>query len=243
MSGTNPKPSESQKRGYRWLTMVLMAVALVMILVARCGGDRSDDADGVMFAEQVGSFRDSIGEAQRIEDSIYRSGFRKDSRSAVSFGNDGQHMSAEVHVDSSRHTHVASVRKELYFELNAADTTDLQQLRGIGPVFARRIVKYRQLLGGYARMEQLKEVYGMTEELYDKIRPFLTIDPSGVKKIEVNSATIDELKRHPYLDYYQAKAIVNFRKSGVCYGSLDDLAKVNLLDDETLCKIAPYIQY
>ena len=126
-------------------------------------------------------------------------------------------------------------------ELNTADTTDLKELRGIGSGYAKRIVKYRERLGGFCKPEQLLEVYGFTPELYEKVAPNITIDGDEVRKINLNTATIDQLKRHPYLDYYQAKAIVNYREKYGKFSTVNDLLKANLIYPETFEKIKPYL--
>ncbi len=106
------------------------------------------------------------------------------------------------------------VKKEIdVLELNSADTLQLQELRGIGPAFARRIVAYREKLGGYYAKEQLMEVYGFSAELYEKVKNQVKVNPSLIKKIDVNAYDIGYLKRHPYISYYEAKAIVDFRNS------------------------------
>lgn len=106
------------------------------------------------------------------------------------------------------------VKKEIgVLELNTADTLQLQELRGIGPAFARRIVAYRDKLGGYYAKEQLMEVYGFTPELYEKVKNQVKVNKSLIKKIDVNAYDIGYLKRHPYISYYEAKAIVDYRNS------------------------------
>ena len=126
-------------------------------------------------------------------------------------------------------------------ELNTADTSDLKELRGIGSGYAKRIVKYRQQLGGFYKPEQLLEVYGFSQELYEKVAPNITIDGDELRKINLNTATIDQLKRHPYLDYYQAKAIVNYREKYGKFTTVNDLLKTNLIYQETFDKIKPYL--
>lgn len=132
-----------------------------------------------------------------------------------------------------------SVAKKI--ELNTADTADLKELRGIGSGYAKRIIKYRERLGGFCKPEQLMEVYGFSQELYEKVAPSITIDADEVRKININTATIDQLKRHPYLDYYQAKAIVNYRNSSGRFATVNDLLKANLIYPETFEKIKPYL--
>ena len=126
-------------------------------------------------------------------------------------------------------------------ELNSADTTDLKQLRGIGTGYAKRIVKYREQLGGFAKTEQLLEIYGFSQELYEKVAPNVIIDPEHIRKINLNTASLDQLKRHPYLDYYQAKAIVKYREAGNKFNTINDLLKVNLIYDDTFEKLKPYL--
>ena len=93
-----------------------------------------------------------------------------------------------------------TARSTSTIELNTADSVTLETLPGIGPAFASRIIKYRTLLGGYLKVEQLKEVYGMPEETYDRIKPLCTINTSKVKMIAADSLWSKPYKfYHPYL--------------------------------------------
>lgn len=132
-------------------------------------------------------------------------------------------------------------KKSLSFELNTADSLDLVQLYNIGPVIARRILKYRSLLGGYVRREQLREVYGIDSARYNDIAPHLTVDPSRITPIDINTADIDRLKRHPYLDYYQAKAIIRLREEKGAYAGVRDILNIPIIDSETFTRIEPYL--
>jgi len=125
-------------------------------------------------------------------------------------------------------------------ELNSADTTDLVKIPGIGPAFARRIVAYRDRLGGYHRVEQLQEVYGMYEELYVRILPFLQIDAQNIKPIYVNRFSLDRLKNHPYLNFYQAKAILEIRKKKGTISSVEELKLLEEFTDDDWIRILPY---
>ncbi|MBO6034901.1 MAG: helix-hairpin-helix domain-containing protein, partial [Paludibacteraceae bacterium] len=108
------------------------------------------------------------------------------------------------------------------------DTLQLQELRGIGPSFARRIGKYREKLGGYYAKEQLMEVYGFTEQLYSQVEKHVTVDASKIRKLNINELDIAELKRHPYISFYEAKAIFDYRnsKSSCRIDSIEELAKL-----------------
>ncbi len=129
----------------------------------------------------------------------------------------------------------------LMVEINSADTARLRQLRGIGKVFAARIVKYRTLLGGYVRKEQLKEVYGLRPETYETIKDHVIIDKSHVKKLDINNASVQSLSRHPYITWNMAKIIVAYRKDKRPYKKVSDLLDNGLLNEELYSKIADYL--
>lgn len=99
----------------------------------------------------------------------------------------------------------------IIIELNTADSALLTTLNGIGPVFANRIIKYKNLLGGYYSKNQLLEVYGFTNEKLDIIKDFIIIDTSKINKLDVNNMEFKNILRHPYFDYETTKNIVNER--------------------------------
>lgn len=102
--------------------------------------------------------------------------------------------------DAGAKPQTKTARSTSTIELNTADSVTLETLPGIGPAFASRIIKYRTLLGGYLKVEQLKEVYGMPEETYDRIKPLCTINTSKVKMIAADSLWSKPYKfYHPYL--------------------------------------------
>lgn len=125
-------------------------------------------------------------------------------------------------------------------ELNSVDSIQLIKLKGIGGYFANKIIKYRNLLGGFFEKEQLMEVWNLNGEKYNEIQEYVTIDISKVKKININSCTVQELK-HPYLKWNQINAIVNYREKHGKYKAVDEIKRTDLVDDETLRKIAPYL--
>src|SRR5574344_87584 len=126
-------------------------------------------------------------------------------------------------------------------DLNSADTIDLQTISGVGPKYSSRIYKYGKKLGGYVSVEQLREVWGMTEELYNKIKKQVTIKPFVTRKVNINSMNIKVLTSHPYIDYYLAKEIIMFHKSEGDYKQIDDIKRIHILDDNTFNKIKPYL--
>lgn len=129
----------------------------------------------------------------------------------------------------------------LFIELNTADSVALQQLRGIGPSFAARILKYRELLGGYHRKEQLLEVYGFPEETFHSIKENISTDTMKVKKIRINFAEYTELLRHPYIKKEQVDAILNYRQMHGPLTSNELLLAEGLVDSATFVVLRPYI--
>ncbi|MFO8001645.1 MAG: helix-hairpin-helix domain-containing protein [Marinilabilia sp.] len=127
--------------------------------------------------------------------------------------------------------------------INEASAIDFQELHGIGEVFSERIVKFRKSLGGFFEIEQISEVYGISEELFDSIRPHLVITGGPEEKINVNRASVRRLRAHPYLDFYQAREIVEHRNK---HGSIKDktiLESFSSFDDDNLESILPYLSF
>ncbi len=121
-------------------------------------------------------------------------------------------------------------KKGTVVELNTADTTTLKKVPGIGSTFANRIVKFRNLLGGYYSVSQLSEVYGIDEERYMNLKEWFTADPSSIQKIEVNEVAQKTLYRHPYITYGQAKVIYQLRRQK---GRLEGWVNLRLLEEFT----------
>lgn len=134
-------------------------------------------------------------------------------------------------------------RPAVHIFLNEADSAELMLVRGIGPVFASRILKYRGRLGGFVRLEQLLEVYGMDTLKLEQLRPQLRLDTSRIKRIAVNRVTAEDLRLHPYLSYKQAYVLIAYRKQHGNYLNFASLSGVASIPVATLEKIAPYISF
>lgn len=127
-------------------------------------------------------------------------------------------------------------------DINTCDTTALISLKGIGSILSKRILKYKDVLGGFYRIEQLKEVYGVTAETYDLIKDYIVVtNLDGIKKININKVDATSLAKHPYLSPKDAKLIVNYRDQHGSYVNIEDLAKIGTLSDLAIAKIAPYL--
>jgi competence protein ComEA len=128
-------------------------------------------------------------------------------------------------------------------DINHADALDFQRLSGIGEVFSQRIVDFRNLLGGFYTVEQLKEVYGISPDLFENIRPYLFVSGDGIRKFDINKASLRRLRNHPYFNFYQARDIIELRRNkGVINrpGLLDSISSFN---PEELSKALPYLSF
>lgn len=124
--------------------------------------------------------------------------------------------------------------------LSAYNEEDWQKLRGIGKVFSKRIIKYKNWLGGFHTVEQLKEVYGMTDSLYRTIEPFIISDVK-IKYININTCNVKQLGKHPYINWKDAKKIIAYRKQHGSYKNISDLDKIIGLDKAKIEKFKPYM--
>ena len=128
-------------------------------------------------------------------------------------------------------------------EINGADSSGLTEIRGIGPVFASRIVKYRNMLGGFYCKEQLLEVYGIDHENFSYISTQIEVDSTKINKIDINNIKFKELLKHPYLNYDDVKAVFKCRDKTGNRVTKSLLIKSRGLEQESLEKILPYISF
>jgi DNA uptake protein ComE-like DNA-binding protein len=154
------------------------------------------------------------------------------------------HIASIASKDTLRRKEVfpLKVEKPVIVELNAADSAQLVKVKGIGVYYAKRILGYRKVLGGYVALEQLREVYGMTEENYDKIKSSCSVNASAVRRVCVNSWSVERMAAHPYIRFYKAKAIADLRKKGKIKDGTALLA-LRDFDKESLERVLPYLSF
>ncbi|GHE23142.1 helix-hairpin-helix domain-containing protein [Sphingobacterium griseoflavum] len=128
-------------------------------------------------------------------------------------------------------------------DMNEADTIAWKRLPGIGSVLSKRIVKFRDRLGGFHKIDQLREVYGISEETMARIRSLLLVTNDGVQKLSVNRLSEAELSAHPYISARDARHIVRYREQHGSFQDMADLKKNYALDPDFLLKIEPYLQF
>lgn len=123
--------------------------------------------------------------------------------------------------------------------INNADTALLKRIPGIGSYYARKIVDYRERLGGYVSLKQLKELEGFPEGALQ----YMCIPDGGVRKIKVNKLTLNQLKAHPYINFYQARDIIEYRRLRGPLTSIDDLKFLPDFTPDVIERLRPYMEY
>ncbi|MGH1435284.1 MAG: helix-hairpin-helix domain-containing protein [Lewinella sp.] len=134
------------------------------------------------------------------------------------------------------------VSTKVVVDINQASAAEWQELRGIGPAFSKRIVNFRDKLGGFQSVQQVSETYGLPDSVFQKIS--LQLRPSPIlRKLKINTATVEELATHPYLRFSDARMIVSYREEHGAYAATADLDKLYGLEEQTKQKIKPYLSF
>ncbi|MFT4062794.1 MAG: helix-hairpin-helix domain-containing protein [Edaphocola sp.] len=134
-----------------------------------------------------------------------------------------------------------SPKEPAMVELNSVDTNGLIALRGIGPGYARRIINFREKLGGFYSVEQVGEVYGFPDSTYQQLKGKFKADPAAVRKININTATEEQLANHAYIGKKMAANILALRKDLQQFSDLEQLRQVPYMNEERFRKIIPYL--
>lgn len=141
--------------------------------------------------------------------------------------------------DSKVFSYPHKLKPGQHVSANTADTTELMKIPGIGSYYAKSFIRYREQLGGFASLSQLKEIEGFPESAI----PFIQIYPKEVKRLNINQLSLNQLRRHPYINFYQAKEICDYRR---LEGPLKNLQELKLLKDfppAEIERLEPYIEF
>lgn len=129
-------------------------------------------------------------------------------------------------------------------DINKADSLEFQKLYGIGPGYARRLVSFREALGGYHSVDQVRDLYGMTDSLFYQVKSFLHVgDTVTLESISINIATFKQLNAHPYISYELTKEILAAKSKYGKFKQLQDLNRLTLIDSVTIAKLGPYLKF
>jgi DNA uptake protein ComE-like DNA-binding protein len=151
---------------------------------------------------------------------------------------------AQTQVNKNQHASGIIPKRIMVLDINEADSVDLERLPAIGEKLSSRIVRYRDRLGGFLQLSQLKEVYGLSDSTYQIIVPLLKIGKDfKPKQIDINKAEYTDLRKHPYTNNSFIKLVLAYRKVHGNFSNQVDLQKVEQLDKLVLDKLAPYLSY
>jgi len=151
-------------------------------------------------------------------------------------GHDG-HSGSEVSDTTRRYP--VKIKENEHVVLNTADTTELRKVPGIGVYYAKKIVRYGKWLGGFVSVDQLDEIEGFPQEA----KKYFVIQGASPKKLNVNKLSLQELRKHPYINYYMAKTIVDYRRLHGDIKSLQDLCLLKDFPPEVIRRLEPYVEF
>jgi competence protein ComEA len=139
---------------------------------------------------------------------------------------------------------VTPEKRTVRFDLNLADTAQLKKIKGIGEKLSVRILRYRESLGGFTAASQLLEIYGLDSTVVKTLIKSSFIDTEfQVRRMNINKGNERDLSAHPYISVSAARAIVSYRFQHGDFTAVDDLRKIPALDEKTIQKITPYLEF
>ena len=136
---------------------------------------------------------------------------------------------------------VSADKSAVRIDINLADSSELENLPRIGPVLARRIVRYRSLLGGFYETNQLTEVYGVSDSLSRMVTKYILADSTMIRKLNLNEASEKELASHPYIGKYVAKGIISYRLKVHAIKEIDELVENGLVSTADMKRLKNYL--
>jgi len=219
--------NRTEQRGLLVLGLILLCVIIVNAVMP--SGTFQPSPDFQAFSKEIADFEKAWQKAAD-SDSMARSSRYMSKWKFGAFRADSMYKKQKAD------------KPVVMIELNSADTFDLQQLRGIGPGFARRIVSYRERLRGYADKQQLLEVFGMDTSRYRMIVDNVKVNPDSVHPFDLNTVTFKELLRHPYFPFATTKSIMIYRQKKKAFRTLDELKNVEGVSDSMFRRMLVYLR-
>lgn len=209
-------------RNDRIVALVLLSVIIILNIISNPWNPPVPDES--VYTDSLVQVPDTFRRTVYIRDTVRRKWYVWDT--------------VTVQVKSVRYA--AKSRPLEPLDLNTLDSTGLVQLPGIGPATAIKIIRYRERLGGYIQISQLTEIEGLPDSL---MKWFIITDTVPIRKVPVNKATLTELRRHPYLDFYQARAIVEFRNERGMIKGPGQLSFMEEFSAQDLDRLIPYLDF
>ena len=209
-------------RNDRIVALVLLSVIIILNIISNPWNPPVPDES--VYTDSLVQVPDTFRRTVYIRDTVRRKWYVWDT--------------VTVQVKSVRYA--AKSRPLEPLDLNTLDSTGLVKLPGIGPATAIKIIRYRERLGGYTQISQLTEIEGLPDSL---MKWFIITDTVPIRKVPVNKATLTELRRHPSLDFYQARAIVEFRNERGMIKGPGQLSFMEEFSAQDLDRLIPYLDF
>lgn len=209
-------------RNDRIVALILLSIIIIVNIIRNPWNPPV--ADESVFTDSVVNTPDTFRRTVYIRDTVRRKWFVWDT----------------VRVEVKSIHYAVKSRPVEALDLNALDSSELVRLPGIGPATAMKITGYRERLGGYSGITQLAEIEGLPDSL---MKWFIITDTIPIRKIAVNTATLTQLRQHPYIDFYQARAIVEFRRERGMIKGPEQLSFMEEFTTQDLIRLEPYLDF
>ena len=225
-----------RKSDRKVILTLLCVIAIALGVIFLTGGENSE-SNALVAADSVPAKRDSF---------LHKS-YQKDTktvyvRTKVVYRDTAYRRGKALDLgerDSVMAHYQVKLKAGEHLVLNTADTTQLKMVPGIGSYFARKVVQYGQRLGGYVSVDQLDEIENFPLDAKD----YLIIENAQPHKLNVNTLSLNDLKKHPYITFYQARAITDYRRLHGPLKSLQDLRLSKDFPPEAIARLTPYVEY
>lgn len=229
-----------QKSDRKVILALLCVIIIALGIIFLTGGD-DDTSNALVSADSI----DNSASSKHRRDSFYHKPYRERTvyvRTKVVYRDTAYqrgHRLSDAEHDSVVAHYQPKIRRGEHIVLNTADTTALKTVPGIGPYFARKIIQYGERLGGYVSVDQLDEI----EDFPLDAKDYLTIVNPSPRRLNVNKLSLNDLKRHPYINFYQARAITDYRRLHGPLKSLDDLRLSKDFPQDVIDRLKPYVEF
>ena len=225
----------------RKVILALLCVIVIALGIMFFAGGQNDTSNALVPADSI----DTLKPSKHHRDSFRRQPYRERTvyvRTKVIYRDtayqrghrlsDAEHDSVVVHYQPK-------LKRGEHVVLNTADTTALKTIPGIGPYFARKVIEYGERLGGYVSVDQLDEIESFPLEAKD----YLIVQNPSPRKLNINRLSLNDLKRHPYINFYRARAITDYRRLHGPLKSLDDLRLSKDFPQDVIDRLTPYVEF
>ena len=225
----------------RKVILALLCVIVIALGIIFLTGGQNDTTNALVSVDSI----DSLKTSKHYRDSFHRKPYRERTvyvRTKVIYRDTAYqrgHSLSDAEHDSVEAHYQPKIKRGEHVVLNTADTTALKTVPGIGPYFARKVVEYGERLGGYVSVDQLDEI----EDFPLDAKDYLTIVNPSPRRLNVNKLSLNDLKRHPYINFFQARAITDYRRLHGPLKSLDDLRLSKDFPQEAIDRLKPYVEF